>query len=56
MTSLEGRRKLSACQENPGDQVWKNLTCIFFLEKWENAGRKDFYVGSNKLAGPKDSL
>lgn len=27
-----------------------------FLEKGENAGRKGFYIGSNKLAGPEDSL
>lgn len=33
-----------------------NLTQKPFLEKGENAGRKSFYIGSNKLAGPEDCL
>lgn len=33
-----------------------NLTQKPFLEKGETAGRKGFYIGSNKLAGPEDCL
>lgn len=52
---------LEECRSNcmarePSRQGLGNLTQNPFLEEGENAGRKGFYIGSNKLTGPEDCL